>query len=101
MKTQPSLKKLPIKVPSERVMRDIRRQTRRHFSAEDKLRIALTACAARTASPSCAARKVLRRACITRGRSSSWKPASAGWPATLPVPRPAARSMTCAAKRAP
>src|SRR3546814_4979995 len=35
------------------------------------------ACAARTASPSCAARKALPRACITPGRRSSWKPASA------------------------
>ncbi len=41
MKTQPSLKKLPVKAPAERVVKDIRRQTRRHFSAEDKIRIVL------------------------------------------------------------
>jgi transposase len=41
MKPQPSLKKLPIKAPAERIMKDIRRQTRRHFSAEDKIRIVL------------------------------------------------------------
>ena len=41
MKPQPSLKKSPAKTPAERVVKDIRRQTRRHFSAEDKIRIVL------------------------------------------------------------
>ena len=41
MKPQHSLKKSPMKAPTERVVKDIRRQTRRHFSAEDKIRIVL------------------------------------------------------------
>ena len=41
MKPQHSLKKSPTKTPAERVVKDIRRQTRRHFSAEDKIRIVL------------------------------------------------------------
>lgn len=41
MKPKPSLKKLSVKAPAERVVKDIRRQTRRHFSAEDKIRIVL------------------------------------------------------------
>ena len=41
MKTQPSSKKSPTKAPAERVVKDIRRQTRRHFSAEDKIRVVL------------------------------------------------------------
>jgi transposase len=41
MKPQPSLKTSPTKVPAEQVVKDIRRQTRRHFSAEDKIRIVL------------------------------------------------------------
>lgn len=41
MKPQPSLKKLPVKARAEQVVKDIRRQTRRHFSAEDKIRIVL------------------------------------------------------------
>ena len=41
MKPQPSLKKSPAKASAERVVKDIRRQTRRHFSAEDKIRIVL------------------------------------------------------------
>lgn len=39
MKPQPSFKKSPVKPPAQRVMKDIRRQTRRHLSAEDKIRI--------------------------------------------------------------
>jgi transposase len=41
MKPKPSLKKLPAKASAEQVVKDIRRQTRRHFSAEDKIRIVL------------------------------------------------------------
>ncbi|QEH80966.1 IS3 family transposase [Sphingomonas sp. C8-2] len=41
MKPKPSLKNSPAKAPAERVVKDIRRQTRRHFSAEDKIRIVL------------------------------------------------------------
>ena len=41
MKPQSSLKKLPTKRPAEQVVKDIRRATRRHFSAEDKIRIVL------------------------------------------------------------
>ena len=41
MKPQPSLKKSSVKVPAERVVKDIRRQTRRRFSAEGKIRTVL------------------------------------------------------------
>ena len=36
-----SKSKLPTKRPAEQVVKDIRRATRRHFSAEDKIRIVL------------------------------------------------------------
>ena len=41
MKPRSSNAKSPVKAPAERVVKDIRRQTRRHFSAEDKIRIVL------------------------------------------------------------
>jgi transposase len=41
MKPKSSNAKLPAKAPAEQVLKDIRRQTRRHFSAEDKIRIVL------------------------------------------------------------
>ncbi len=34
-------KSVPGKVPAEQVLKDIRRQTRRHYSAEEKIRIVL------------------------------------------------------------
>lgn len=40
MKPKSSYSKSP-KAPAEQVVKDIRRQTRRHFSAEDKIRIVL------------------------------------------------------------
>ena len=41
MKPKPSNAKPPAKAPAERVVKDIRRATRRHFTAEDKIRIVL------------------------------------------------------------
>jgi transposase len=41
MKPKPSNAKSPVKAPAERVVKDIRRATRRHFSTEDKIRIVL------------------------------------------------------------
>ena len=34
-------KSRPVRMPAEQVVKDIRRATRRHFSAEDKIRIVL------------------------------------------------------------
>ena len=41
MRPNPSKPKSPTKKPAEQVVKDIRRATRRHFSAEDKIRIVL------------------------------------------------------------
>ena len=41
MRPNLSKSKLPAKRPAEEVVKDIRRATRRHFSAEDKIRIVL------------------------------------------------------------
>ena len=41
MKPKPSNAKSPMKASAERVVKDIRRATRRHFTAEDKIRIVL------------------------------------------------------------
>ena len=34
-------KSVPVRAPAEQVLKDVRRATRRHFSAEDKIRIVL------------------------------------------------------------
>jgi transposase len=41
MRPKPSPAKSPARKPAEQVVKDIRRATRRHFSAEDKIRIVL------------------------------------------------------------
>ena len=41
MRPKSSKSKSPAKAPAEAVVKDIRRKTRRHFSAEDKIRIVL------------------------------------------------------------
>ena len=66
----------------EKVVQEIRRKTRRRFSAEEKIRIVLEACGAKKASPRCAARRAWRRICITAGARSFSKPARSGSSAT-------------------
>ena len=51
---------------AEKVVKDIRRATRKQYSAEEKTGSFWKACAARTASPSCAAARVSRRTCTAR-----------------------------------
>ena len=64
MKPQPSLKKSPVKAPAERVVKVIRRQTRRHFSAEDKIRIVLDGLRGEASSlASCPRHEACRRHC--------------------------------------
>ncbi len=54
-----SLPPKPAKPAAEAVVRDIRRATRRHYSAEDKIRMCWRACAACKASPPLSAGAVL------------------------------------------
>ena len=57
---------------------------------KDEIRI-VDGCAARTASPSCAAKKESTRTSITGGRRNSWKQARSGLPATRCARRPATK----------
>ena len=63
----------PVKQPAEQVVKEIRRATRRQFSAEEKIRIVLTGLRGRTASPSCAGARGLCRTSITVGRRNFWR----------------------------
>src|SRR3989440_10363035 len=84
---------------AEKTVRDIRRATRRHHSAEEKIRIVLEGLLARTALLSCAARKGSIRTCTTVGRRSSWRRARNGSPATRRVRRPRTRSRSSRLRR--
>jgi transposase len=102
MKLKPSNARSPAKAPAERVVKDIRRATRRHFSAEDKIRIVLDGLRGEDSIA-----ELCRREGIAQSLYYSWskefmgearaatgsrlrRTASAGWLVTPPVlPRPA------------
>jgi hypothetical protein len=84
---------------AEKTVRDIRRATRRHHSAEEKIRIVLGA--ARTALLSCAARKGSTKTSTTAGRKS-WEFSERSARARhLYRPSPSSRSCRTAGIRLP
>ena len=68
----------PVKEPAVKVVKDIRRATRRQFSAKRRSAWCWRACAARRASPSCAVVKGSSRICIAAGRKTSLRPGRSG-----------------------
>ena len=85
----------PVKEPAEQVVKEIRRATRRQFSAEEKIRIVLSGLAARTASSSCAAARGSSRTFIIAGRKTFSRRGRSDWLAIPPGPRRRTRSRTC------
>ena len=102
----------PDKAPAERVIKDIRRATRRQFTAEEKIRIVLEGLRGEDSVA-----EVCRRAGIASSMYYAWskeflgeavsnrssgsiarRTASGAWPATRPAPPRPARSKTCAGK---
>ncbi|AGT11036.1 transposase [Paracoccus aminophilus] len=93
--------KSSVKPPAERAVKDIRRETRRHFSADDKIRIVLEGL---RGDDSIA--ELYRKEGIAQSLYYTWskefmEAGNAGSPVTPPVPRPLVRSRTCAAKPVP
>ena len=91
----------PVRAPAEQVLKDIRRATRRHFSAEDKIRIVLEGLRGEDSIAELCAAKALSRTSITAGRRSSSKPARSGSPVTRRERRPRTRSRIFAARPQP
>ncbi len=88
------------KKPAEQVVKDIRRATRRHFSAEDKIRIVLDGLRGEDSIA-----ELCRRAGIAQSLYYTWskefmEAASAAWPVIRPVQPPVTRSRTCVGRRA-
>ena len=77
-------KSRPDKAPAEDAIKDIRRATRRHFSAEDKIRIVLEGLRGDDSISELCRREGIASRCTTAGRRSSWRRAEARWPATPP-----------------
>jgi ribosomal protein L31E len=89
----------PAKKPAEQVVKDIRRATRRQFSAEEKIRIVLEGLRGEESIAELCRREGSSRTSIIAGRRISSKPARSGWLATRRGPRPRTRSRTFAARR--
>jgi transposase len=87
----------PVRAPAEQVMKDIRRATRRHFSAEDKIRIVLDGLRGEDSIAELCRREGIVQNLYYRRRSSS-KPARSGWPATRRGQPPRTRSGTFAVR---
>ena len=81
-------KSWPEKQPAEDAIRDIRRATRRHFSAEEKIRTYWKGCGGRRASPNSVGARASPRRCTMAGRKSSLRPVKGG------LPRDTARAAT-------
>ena len=79
----------PDKAPAEQVLKNIRRQTRRQYSAEENIRIVLE----RLGGEESISELCTPPRCITAGPRSFLRPASAGW-RVVPESRSALRSLT-------
>ena len=71
--------------PSERLVKNIRRATRKQYSAEEKIRIVLVGLRGESSIAELCRREGIAVGFITAGRRSFWKPASGGWRATRRV----------------
>jgi len=89
------------KAPAEQVVKDIRRQTRRHFSAEDKIRIVLEGLRGDDSIAELCRKEGIAQSLYYTWSEEFMEAASAAWRAIPPVPRPPARCRTCAARLAP
>ena len=89
------------KKPAEQVVKDIRRQTRRHFSAEDKIRIVLEGLRGEDSIAELCRKEGIAQSLYYTWSKDSWRLASAVWRAILPVLRPPVRCRICAVKPAP
>lgn len=70
---------------AEETVRDIRRATRRHFSAEEKIRIVLEGLPGEDSISELCRKEGIAQNLYYRCSRSSWKPARSGSPATRPV----------------
>lgn len=58
---------------SERIVKDIKRKTRKQYSAEKKIRIVLDGLRGEESIVNYAAKKVLHRSCTINGRKIFWR----------------------------
>ncbi len=81
----------PAREPAEEVVKDIRRATRRHFSAEDKIRIVLEGLRGEDSIAELCRREGIASSMYYGWSNCSWRPARNGLQATRPGPPPPTR----------
>ena len=81
----------PDKAPAEQVLKDIRRQTRRHYSAEEKIRIVLEGLRGEENISELCRREGIAASMYYGGRRSFSKPANVDWRETRRALRRPAR----------
>src|SRR5947207_15052302 len=91
----------PVKKPADQVVKEIRRATRRQFTAEEKIRIVLSGLRGEDSIAELCRREGLSRTCIIAGRKSFSKPVRSAWPATPHGPQARMRPRICAGRPAP
>jgi transposase len=81
----------PEKQPAEEAIKDIRRATRRHFSAEEKICVVLEGLRGEESIAELCRREGIASSMYMAGQKSSWRPANGGCRATQRAPRPRTR----------
>jgi len=90
----------PVKEPAEQVVKEIRRATRRQFSAEEKIRIVLTGLRGEDSIAELCRREGIVQNLYYRWSKEFWTLARNAWPVTPRGQRPRTKSRICAGRLA-
>ena len=88
----------PVKEPAEQVVKEIRRATRRQFSAEEKIRIVVSGLRGEDSIAELCRREGIVQNLYYRWSKEFWKLARSAWRATPHARQPRTRSRICAAR---
>jgi len=83
----------------DRIVKDIKRKTRKQYSAEEKIRIVLDGLRGTESVAELAVSKVYPKAFITNGPRTFWRPARNDSPEISPAKPTQLKSKGCALKR--
>ena len=89
---------VPEKEPATQVVKNIRRATRRHFSAEDKIRIVLEGLRGDDYRRAVSPRGDRAEPVLSLVKKTSWRLARSAWLAIRLGPPPRTRSTICVAR---
>ncbi len=94
-------KSVPVRAPADQVMKDIRRATRRHFSAEEKIRVVLEGLRGEDSIAELCRREGIVQNLYYRWSKDFLEAARSGLPVTRRGPQRRTRSETCVVRPAP